>query len=235
MDVGPVIAGGLVLARRDAAVVLDAIHKSLGQIPRFVFLLVPAAFRGAFAARRDDRFGAALADDRDQFVGVVALVTDDTCWFVVAQEFRSPQHIMHWTRTGLAEAELVGLVFWRPESLAALTGELPGVAGWTSLLQTLRDSNAEAWIVACSASLHVSVTTTLLESGKTVLLEKPRPRRTRGLESDHRQVEATNRRGPWRVCRSTSFWLGCGNACGCRAVNGSVQNKRTDNTLDASC
>ena len=77
------------------------------------------------------------------------------------------------TLAGLAEAQLVGLVSRRPESLTALTDELPGVAGWTSLPQALRESEAEAWVVACSTAAHVSVTKTLLEAGKAVLLEKP--------------------------------------------------------------
>ncbi|MCE9529794.1 MAG: Gfo/Idh/MocA family oxidoreductase [Planctomycetes bacterium] len=77
------------------------------------------------------------------------------------------------TLARLAEAELVGLVARRQASLDALGPELPGVPGWTSLEQALAESNAEAWVVACTTASHVPVVRTLLEAGKTVLLEKP--------------------------------------------------------------
>jgi predicted dehydrogenase len=73
----------------------------------------------------------------------------------------------------LAESDLVALVARRRASLDALAGELPGVPGWTDLDQAVRESPAEAWIVACTTASHVSVTRTLLKAGKTVLLEKP--------------------------------------------------------------
>lgn len=77
------------------------------------------------------------------------------------------------TATGLAEAELVALVARRPAALDALAVELPGVPGWTDLDGALRESDAEAWIVACTTAEHVPVTRKLLAAGKTVLLEKP--------------------------------------------------------------
>lgn len=77
------------------------------------------------------------------------------------------------TLTGLAEANLVGLVARRQTSLDALADELPGVPTWTDLEQAISESDAEAWIVACSTESHVPVTRALLEAGKTVLLEKP--------------------------------------------------------------
>ena len=77
------------------------------------------------------------------------------------------------TLAGLAEAELVALVGRRQESLDVLAQDLPGVRGWTSLTQAIEESDAEAWVVACSTSSHVPVTKSLLEKGKTVLLEKP--------------------------------------------------------------
>ncbi len=77
------------------------------------------------------------------------------------------------TLVGLAEAELVAVVARRQESLDAIAEELPDVRGWTSLSQAIEESDAEAWVVACSTSSHVPVTKALLESGKTVLLEKP--------------------------------------------------------------
>src|SRR5579863_2804175 len=77
------------------------------------------------------------------------------------------------TLAGLAEAELVGLVARRQASLDALAGELPGVRGWTNLDQAIRESTAEAWVVACATASHVPVARALLAAGKTVLLEKP--------------------------------------------------------------
>jgi predicted dehydrogenase len=77
------------------------------------------------------------------------------------------------TLSRLAEAELVGLVARRQANLDALSTELPGVPGWTSLEAAIRESSAEAWVVACSTASHVVVAKALLESGKTVLLEKP--------------------------------------------------------------
>lgn len=77
------------------------------------------------------------------------------------------------TLARLAEARLVGVVARRPDSVAALQQELPGVPGWTNLDSAIRESGAQAWVVACSTSNHVAVTRTLLEAGKCVLLEKP--------------------------------------------------------------
>jgi len=77
------------------------------------------------------------------------------------------------TLAGLAEAELVALVARRQESLDRLAPELPGVRGWTSLTQAIDESDAEAWIVACTTASHVPVAKVLLASGKAVLLEKP--------------------------------------------------------------
>ena len=77
------------------------------------------------------------------------------------------------TLAGLAESELVALVARRQESLDKMSQELPGVRGWTNLTQAIQQSDAEAWVVACSTASHVIVAKELLESGKAVLLEKP--------------------------------------------------------------
>lgn len=87
------------------------------------------------------------------------------------------------TAMGLAEAELTALVARRQESLDKLASELPGIPGWTDLDQAIRESDAEAWVVACSTASHVPVTRALLEAGKTVLLEKP-------ISDDLRQAQA---------------------------------------------
>jgi predicted dehydrogenase len=77
------------------------------------------------------------------------------------------------TLARLAEAELVAVVARRRESLEAVATELPGIPGWTNLGEALRESAADAWVVACTTAAHVSVTRTLLAAGKKVLLEKP--------------------------------------------------------------
>lgn len=77
------------------------------------------------------------------------------------------------TLAGLTDADLVGVVARRQESLDAVASELPGVPGWTSLEQAIDQCDAEAWVVACTTANHVEVTRALLEAGKTVLLEKP--------------------------------------------------------------
>lgn len=77
------------------------------------------------------------------------------------------------TLSGLAEAELVGVVARRAASLDKLRTELPTVPGWTDLDRAIVESNAEAWVVACTTSEHVAVTRRLLDAGKKVLLEKP--------------------------------------------------------------
>ena len=77
------------------------------------------------------------------------------------------------TLAGLAEAELVGVVARRQASLDNIQRELSDVPGWLHLDRAIAESEAEAWIVACSTAEHASVARTLLEAGKTVLLEKP--------------------------------------------------------------
>lgn len=77
------------------------------------------------------------------------------------------------TLSGLAEAELVGVVARRQASLDKLRMELPDVPGWIDLDRAIEESGAEAWVVACSTDEHVRVATKLLRAGKKVLLEKP--------------------------------------------------------------
>ncbi len=77
------------------------------------------------------------------------------------------------TLASLSDAELVGLVSRRPASLEALASELPGIPGWTDLSRAIEESQAEAWVVACTTAAHVPVAKALLAAGKIVLLEKP--------------------------------------------------------------
>jgi predicted dehydrogenase len=77
------------------------------------------------------------------------------------------------TARGLAEAELVAVVARRQASLDQAARELPEARGFTDLDEAMHQSDAEAWIVACSTRSHVAVTRTLLEAGRSVLLEKP--------------------------------------------------------------
>lgn len=77
------------------------------------------------------------------------------------------------TLARLAESRLVALVARRQASLHALADEFPGIPGWTDLQQAIDQSDAEAWIVACTTASHVPVARALLKAGKSVLLEKP--------------------------------------------------------------
>lgn len=77
------------------------------------------------------------------------------------------------TLAGIAEAELVALVARQQSSLDRLATEAPGIPGWTNLEQALAESDAEAWVVACTTAAHVPVATAILQAGKPVLLEKP--------------------------------------------------------------
>ena len=56
------------------------------------------------------------------------------------------------TLSGLAEAELVGLVARRQASLDAVAKEHPEVRGWTDLSRAIVESGAEAWVVACTTA-----------------------------------------------------------------------------------
>lgn len=77
------------------------------------------------------------------------------------------------TLAGIAEAELVALVARRQESLDQAAERLPGVPGYLDLERAIAESGAEAWVVATSTAAHVPLARTLLQAGKTVLLEKP--------------------------------------------------------------
>lgn len=77
------------------------------------------------------------------------------------------------TINGIDGVELAGVVARRQASIDALHSELPGVQGYTDINTAISECDADAWIVACTTSEHVSVTRALLEAGKTVLLEKP--------------------------------------------------------------
>jgi len=98
----------------------------------------------------------------------------------------------------LAEFELVAVVARRQESLDALAEEIPSVPGWTCLADAMVESDAEAWVVACTTSSHVSVAKLLLEQGKTVLLEKP-------ISDDLREAESLQ---PWVKPDSSNLMIG---------------------------
>ena len=94
------------------------------------------------------------------------------------------------TIAGLAEAELVAVVARRQVSLDRIHAELPEVPGFLDLTQAIYESQAEAWVVACSTDDHVPVTRLLLEAGKSVLLEKPIANQLSEAESLARLIKA---------------------------------------------
>jgi predicted dehydrogenase len=77
------------------------------------------------------------------------------------------------TLAGLAEVELVALVDNREAALAELGQKLPGVPGWTSLPDALRETEAEAWVIATRTESHVPLAEQILATGGYVLIEKP--------------------------------------------------------------
>lgn len=77
------------------------------------------------------------------------------------------------TIVGLAECELVSLVARRQESIDDSGVDKSTVSSWLDLDKAIRESSAEAWVVASTTASHVDITTRLLRAGKTVLLEKP--------------------------------------------------------------
>ena len=77
------------------------------------------------------------------------------------------------TLAALDGGELVAIVARRQASLDEAYVDLPTVKGYLDLDLAISDSNADAWIVACTTKQHVSVVSQLLRAGKKVLLEKP--------------------------------------------------------------
>lgn len=87
------------------------------------------------------------------------------------------------TLQGLAEAELVAVTHRRQNRLDEIANQLPGVARYTDLDRAVAESGAEAWVIASSTAAHVPMTRTVLEAGKSVLLEKPLSERLVEAES----------------------------------------------------
>src|SRR5215470_18729042 len=76
MDEAEEVAGGLLVARRHPAVLLDLAPKALREVPVPVALLVVGALLLAGGKRRDHRLRAPGPDRPDQPLAVVALVPD---------------------------------------------------------------------------------------------------------------------------------------------------------------
>lgn len=77
------------------------------------------------------------------------------------------------TVLGLGEAELCAVVARRQQSLDDFAPHAAQVPGYLDLEEAIRQSGAEAWIVASSTAAHVPHTSALLRAGLPVLLEKP--------------------------------------------------------------
>ncbi len=75
------------------------------------------------------------------------------------------------TLTGLAEAELVGVVDRNPKAVEGLGLGAP--RAWDSVEKALGESSAEAFVVATRTDSHVAIAEILLKAGKAVLVEKP--------------------------------------------------------------
>ncbi|HEX7010375.1 MAG TPA: Gfo/Idh/MocA family oxidoreductase, partial [Phycisphaeraceae bacterium] len=77
------------------------------------------------------------------------------------------------TLAGLGEAELVAGVDVGDRSREALAAAVPGVPTWSDLDAAVRESGAQAWVVASSTASHVPIAQKLLSAGLPVLIEKP--------------------------------------------------------------
>ena len=75
------------------------------------------------------------------------------------------------TLSGLAEADLVGVVDTNPKAAAELG--IPGVRSWSTLDKALAESQAEAYVIATRTDSHVPIAQTVLGAGKAVFIEKP--------------------------------------------------------------
>ncbi|MBP46121.1 MAG: oxidoreductase, partial [Deltaproteobacteria bacterium] len=74
------------------------------------------------------------------------------------------------TLLSLAESELVALVDSSEKALAQLPEALSAIPKYLDLEQALKESRAEAWVVATSTLEHVPVAKKILEAGVFVLL-----------------------------------------------------------------
>lgn len=77
------------------------------------------------------------------------------------------------TLAGIAEAELVGVVDVNSEAITALRKDLPEIRAWGSVEAAIRESDAEAYIIATQTQTHVSIAELVLRTTRHVLIEKP--------------------------------------------------------------
>lgn len=77
------------------------------------------------------------------------------------------------TLAGMAEAELVGVVYRSDSSLGDLHKSLPDVRAWHDLDQALDQCDADAWVIATRTDTHVDIAEKILQRGLAVLIEKP--------------------------------------------------------------
>jgi hypothetical protein len=94
-----VVPLGLLVSRRDAAVVLDSIHEAFDEVSGLVLPLAEPPLLSAVAARRDHRFRPALANCRDEFVRVISFVGDNCSWYVIAKQFLRPLEVVFLARS----------------------------------------------------------------------------------------------------------------------------------------
>lgn len=77
------------------------------------------------------------------------------------------------TLSGLAEADLVGVVDSQRAAVGSLQKDIPDLRVWTNLDEALERSSADAYIIATRTESHIPLAQKILAAGKRVLVEKP--------------------------------------------------------------
>ena len=77
------------------------------------------------------------------------------------------------TLAGIAEADLIGVVDSKPEAIDILRSSVPSVRAWPTVDDAIRESDAEAYVIATRTDSHVSLAQQVLDAGRVALVEKP--------------------------------------------------------------
>lgn len=103
MNERQVVACGLLVACRDAAVMLDPVDEPLHEVAAFVPPFAEFPGVGAITARGDHGLSATFVNRLNQLVTVVALVRNHGLRFMLCQQFLSTDHVVFfaWTQAQL--------------------------------------------------------------------------------------------------------------------------------------
>ena len=99
MSEGQIVAGGLLVAGRDASIVFDPVDEPLHEVAFLVQALAEFARLRAIAAWWNYRLSAAAANRLDQLVGIIALVGNYRPRLMAGQQVASARDIVFLART----------------------------------------------------------------------------------------------------------------------------------------